>query len=106
LPTDQGVLVQQTTGPAKKAGVKGGDTQVSIGGADVVLGGDVLSKIDGKTVKSMDDVIKVVDSHDPGDQVTLELVRGKDKRTAKVTLGNRPASADSALQPQSPQTVP
>jgi S1-C subfamily serine protease len=57
LPTDQGVLVQQTTGPAKKAGVKGGDTQVSIGGADVVLGGDVLSKIDGKTVKSMDDVI-------------------------------------------------
>jgi S1-C subfamily serine protease len=106
LPTDQGVLVQQTTGPAKKAGVKGGDTQVSIGGADVVLGGDVLSKIDGKTVKSMDDVIKVVDSHDPGDQVTLELVRGKDKRTAKVTLGNRPASADSALQPQSPQTAP
>ncbi len=106
LPTDEGVLVQQTTGPAKKAGVKGGDTQVSIGGSDVVLGGDVLSKIDGKTVKSMDDVIKVVDSHDPGDQVTLELVRGKDKRTAKVTLGNRPASADSALQPQSPQTVP
>ena len=105
LPTDQGVLVQQTTGPAKKAGVKGGDTQVSIGGADVVLGGDVLSKIDGKTVKSMDDVIKVVDSHDPGDQVTLELVRGKDKRTAKVTLGNRPASADTALQP-SPQTSP
>jgi S1-C subfamily serine protease len=106
LPTDQGVLVQQTTGPAKKAGVKGGDTQVSIGGADVVLGGDVLSKIDGKTVKSMDDVIKLVDSRDPGDQVTLELVRGKDKRTAKVTLGNRPASADTALQPQSPQTVP
>ena len=106
LPTDEGVLVQQTTGPAKKAGVKGGDTQVSIGGADVVLGGDVLSKIDGKTVRGMDDVIKVVDSHDPGDQVTLELVRGKDKRTAKVTLGNRPASADSALQPQSPQTVP
>ena len=106
LPTDEGVLVQQTTGPAKKAGVKGGDTQVSIGGADVVLGGDVLAKIDGKTVKSMDDVIKVVDSRDPGDQVTLELVRGKDKRTAKVTLGNRPASADSALQPQSPQTVP
>ena len=44
LPTDNGVLVQQTSGPAKKAGVQGGDTQVSIGGADVLLGGDVLDQ--------------------------------------------------------------
>ena len=58
LPTDAGVLVQQTSGPAKKAGVKGGDTQVSIGGADILLGGDVLTKIDGKQVKSMEDVIR------------------------------------------------
>ena len=42
LPTDQGVLVQRATGPAAKAGVKGGDTQVQIGGADLLLGGDVL----------------------------------------------------------------
>ena len=78
LPTDTGVLVQQTSGPAKKAGVRGGDTQVSIGGADVLLGGDVLTKIDGKPVKSMEDVIRVVDSKEPGDQVTLRLLRGKD----------------------------
>jgi S1-C subfamily serine protease len=104
LPTDEGVLVQQTSGPAKKAGVKGGDTQVSLGGADVLLGGDVLTKIDGKQVRSMEDVIRVVDSKDPGDQVTLSLVRGKDERTAKVTLGTRPANAGSSFEPRSPQT--
>jgi len=105
LPTDEGVLVQQSTGPAKKAGIKGGDTQVSIGGADILLGGDVITKIDGKQVKSMEDVIRVVDSKEPGDQVTVSLLRGKDERSAKVTLGTRPANANSSLQ-QSPQTSP
>ena len=57
--------MQQTTGPAKKAGIKGGDTQVPIGGADsLLLGGDVIVQIDGKTVKSMDDVISMVDSQE------------------------------------------
>ncbi|MFL5973660.1 MAG: S1C family serine protease, partial [Solirubrobacterales bacterium] len=53
LPADEGVLVQQTSGPAKKAGIKGGETQVQIGGASVLLGGDVITKLDDKTVKSM-----------------------------------------------------
>jgi S1-C subfamily serine protease len=104
LPTDEGVLIQRTTGPAKKAGVEGGNTQVTLGGNDLVLGGDVLTAIDGKKVKSMDDVISVVDSKKPGDKVTLELLRGQKRRTATVTLGNRPQSLQ-ALQPQSP-TIP
>jgi S1-C subfamily serine protease len=104
LPTAEGVLVQQATGPARKAGVKGGDTPVSLGGADILLGGDVLVAIDGKKVKSMDDVIGVVTSKKPGDEVTLELRRGEQKRSVKVKLGDRPASADSSLQNQ--QTPP
>jgi S1-C subfamily serine protease len=106
LPTDQGVLVQRVTGPAAKAGVKGGDTQVSLGGADILLGGDVLVAIDGRKVNSMDDVIRVVNSKQPGDEVTLELRRGDQKRTVKVKLGTRPASADSALQGQGGQSPP
>jgi S1-C subfamily serine protease len=107
LPTDSGVLVQQTTGPAKKAGVRGGDTQVSIGGADVLLGGDVLTKVDGKPVKSMEDVIRAVDSKKPGDQMTLTLLRGKQQRTEDVTLGTRPANAGSSFEnPQTPQLSP
>src|SRR6185503_4914279 len=51
LPTDQGVLIQRVSGPAAKAGVKGGDTQVTLGGNNLVLGGDVLTGINGKKVK-------------------------------------------------------
>jgi S1-C subfamily serine protease len=106
LPTDQGVLIQRAIGPARKAGVKGGDTQVSIGGADILLGGDVLVGIDGKKVESMEDVIRVVDSKKPGDEVTLELRRGEQKRTVKVKLGNRPASAQSLAPDQGGQQTP
>ena len=109
LPTDQGVLIQRVSGPAAKAGVKGGDTQVTLGGNNLVLGGDVLTAIDGKKVKSMDDVISIVDSKKPGDEVTLELLHGQKRRTVKVKLGNRPQSLDQALQQpqqQSPNTVP
>jgi S1-C subfamily serine protease len=105
LPTDSGVLIQAVTGPSKKAGVKGGDTQVTLGGANLVLGGDVLTAINGKRVKSMDDVISAIDSKKPGDTVTLDLLRGQKKRTATVTLGNRPQSAGQAQQ-QSPNLVP
>ena len=62
----------------------------------MLLGGDVITKIDGKTVKSMEDVIKVVDSKKPGDEVTVTVLRGKQERTVKVKLGNRPADT---LQP-------
>jgi S1-C subfamily serine protease len=106
LPTDKGVLVQQVTGPAKKAGIKGGDTQVTIRGADVVLGGDVILEINGKTVKSMNDVIGVVDSKKPGEQVSLKLLRGSKQRSATVELGNRPQNADQSFQQNQDQQLP
>jgi len=95
LPTDRGVLIQQASGPARRAGVKGGDTPVSLGGADIVLGGDVLVGIDGRRVDSMNDVIGIVNDKTPGDEITLELLRGSDKRSVKVKLADRPASAQS-----------
>ena len=106
LPTDKGVLVQQVSGPAKKAGIKGGDTQVSVGGSDLTLGGDVITEIAGNQVKSMDDVIKVIDSKKPGDQVNLKLLRGSKQREATVTLGNRPQNADQSFQQQQSPSVP
>jgi S1-C subfamily serine protease len=106
LPTDTGVLIQEASGPARKAGVKGGDTQVSLGGADILLGGDVLVSIDGKRVKSMDDVISVVNDKQPGDEVTLGLRRGDQQRSVKAKLADRPASADSTFPDQGGQQTP
>jgi S1-C subfamily serine protease len=114
LPADKGVLVQEVTGPAKKAGVKGGDTQVSVQGQDLVLGGDVIVEIDGKRVRSMDDVIAVVDAKKPGDEVKLKLLRKSETRTVEVELGNRPQRISGSQEspggpegsPSPPELVP
>jgi S1-C subfamily serine protease len=96
LSVDQGALVQAVTpgGPADKAGVKGGNASatVTVGGARIHPGGDVITAIDGKSVHSMTDVIDDINSKQPGDTVELSLVNGSQKRTVSVTLGNRPAS--------------
>jgi S1-C subfamily serine protease len=96
LSVDQGALVQSVTpgGPADKAGIKGGNSSatVTVDGARIHPGGDVITAIDGKTVQSMTDVIDDISSKKPGDTVQLSVVNGGQKRTVSVTLGNRPAS--------------
>jgi len=96
LSVDQGALVQDVTpgGPAEKAGVKGGtgDATMTVGGQRIHPGGDVITALDGKPVRSMTDVIGDISTLKPGDSVELSLVNGSDERTVTVTLGNRPAS--------------
>jgi S1-C subfamily serine protease len=111
LATDRGALVQQATGPAKKAGIKGGEAQVSVNGQDLLLGGDVITEIDGKRVDSMDDVITIVDAKKPGDEVTVKLARRSGSKVVKVTLGERPERFDANQDQlgggqQSPQLTP
>ena len=52
LPVDKGVLVNEVVkdGPADKAGIEGGDTEATIEGAKVRLGGDIITEIDGKPI--------------------------------------------------------
>ena len=98
LPTDQGVLVNEVVedSPADKAGIKGGDTEVTIEGVQVNAGGDIITEIDGEQVSSMEDVINAVNSAKPGDEMELTVLRGEDEeKTFTVKLGVRPDSAAS-----------
>ena len=94
LKAKSGVLVQEASpgGPAADAGIRGGDAGASAGSA-VAVGGDVIQAIDGRTVDSMEDVIQIVDSHKPGDRVSVRLLRDGRPVTVAVTLENRPARA-------------
>jgi S1-C subfamily serine protease len=92
LDVKKGVLVQKVTpgSPAAKAGLKGGTTDAQLDGADLVLGGDVITKFDGKTVNSMQNVADAVDNHKVGDKVDVEIVRNGKSKTLTITLANRP----------------
>ena len=94
LDVDQGVLVQKVTpdGPAADAGLRAGDATVGIEGAQVKAGGDVITAIDGKTITGMEDLISVVNAKQPGDTVTLTVLRDGSSHDVTVKLADRPAS--------------
>jgi S1-C subfamily serine protease len=92
-----GVLVEavQPGTAAARAGIRGGDHEAidERDGSVVVLGGDVVTSIDGQAVASMDDVHTLLGKHKPGEKVTVELKRrGKDV-TLRAELGERPGGA-------------
>ena len=81
LPVDEGVLVNEVVegGPADKAGIEGGDTAATIEGANVKLGGDIITEVDGKAVSAMEEVINAVNAAEPGDEMEL-TVRARRRR--------------------------
>jgi S1-C subfamily serine protease len=93
LGADHGALVQGVTAnsPAKKAGLRGGNTPVTIAGNQMMVGGDIIIAVDGKEIRSADDLMAVVGGESPGTKIDLKVVRGKDTVTIPVTLGTRPS---------------
>jgi S1-C subfamily serine protease len=92
LPVSKGVLVRSVRpgSPAARAGLQGGNHQVVVDGVSYVLGGDIITNADGKSIGSPDDLSSLVMAKDPGDTVTIEVRRGDSTKTISVTLGRQP----------------
>jgi S1-C subfamily serine protease len=101
LGSDHGVSVQQVTpgSPAAKAGVRGGRGSVHFQGRDYRVGGDVIVKADGITLREDTDLSKAVADNRPGQTVELEIVRGGRRQTLRVKLGERPLERPRRLLP-------
>ena len=88
--------------PAKAGylGIKidGGDGSIRIsevvGGGPAEKGGlkadDVVTKIDGKEVKDLQEFITAVRAHKPGDKISLTVKRGDKDMEIKITAGEAP----------------
>jgi S1-C subfamily serine protease len=95
LDTDFGGLLSSVVadGPADKAGLKGGEDRVRFQAGSYRVGGDVILSVDGHKVIRPDDLGRLIAIHQPGDRVTLEVLRGGgDREEVGVTLGKRPES--------------
>jgi putative serine protease PepD len=53
--------------------------------------GDVIVKLDGKTIESADDLSDVIDDKKPGDKLKVTFERNGNTRTVTATLGTRPS---------------
>jgi 2-alkenal reductase len=97
LPVSDGALVAEVVGggPADKAGIKGGTKEIRFQTSLVKTGGDVITKVNGRPITRANDFSEQITRFNPGDTITLEVYRGGQRRTARVTLGERPNSVPS-----------
>ncbi|MBI5258474.1 MAG: trypsin-like peptidase domain-containing protein [Burkholderiales bacterium] len=82
----EGVALVQVApgGPAAKAGL-----QAFARGADGgIVAGDVITAINDEPVKTLDDMLTVLERHQPGDRVTVTLWRSGRTRKQAVQLGS------------------
>ena len=93
LASPDGALVEtiQSDSPAARAGLRGGSRLRTLGGDTVRVGGDIIKSVDGKKVRTNEDVTKLIADHRPGERVGLEIIRDGTRRTVSVKLGRRPA---------------
>lgn len=80
----QGVVIRDVTsgGPADRAGLEG---LRSLSGRQISLG-DVVTAIDGEAVRTVDDLLTILDRHKVGDRVKVEVERDGASRAVTLTL--------------------
>ena len=96
LPVSRGAIVESVTagGPAARAGIRGGSTQIQFEGETLVAGGDVIVSVDGTPVTDADGLVRIVtNSLRPGQTAVFGIVRGHARRTVAVKLAERPAGS-------------
>jgi S1-C subfamily serine protease len=76
--------------PAKRAGLQGGSDEETFNGQDVTTGGDVIVAVDGRPVRSADEVVREVSARIPGETILLTFVRGLARKTVTAKLAARP----------------
>jgi S1-C subfamily serine protease len=94
LKVTHGALVDRITpgGPAAVAGMRGGTSQAQFQGVEITRGGDVVTAIDGRPVRTADDLVRIVTNElRPGQTAVFSVVRAGTTRSIVIRLGRRPA---------------
>jgi S1-C subfamily serine protease len=93
LPHDQsGLLVEQVEAgsPADLAGLQGSYSPVLINGKRVLIGGDVITAVDGNPVTTNAELAEIIQNSSAGQEVSLTVLRDGKQMEVKATLAERP----------------
>jgi len=92
LETSFGGLISEVVpgGPAEDAGLQDGDERLRFQAVQYRTGGDVILQVEGRDVRTPDDLAAFVANHEPGDEVTLTILRDGEREEIELTLGERP----------------
>jgi S1-C subfamily serine protease len=89
LNVQQGILIERVEpgGAAAAAGIRGGNKSMVAGLQELRIGGDVLIAVDGKAITNQMDLNLMLNRSEPGNSVTLTIVRDGKQINIPVKLG-------------------
>jgi S1-C subfamily serine protease len=92
MPLVDGLLVEKLDrgSPAQQAGIREGDLPVTVAGDEFLLGGDIITDMNGRSPNDSKGFAELVRSLKVGDTVRLTLYREKRTRQVKFKLVERP----------------
>lgn len=88
LPTESGVLVQRVAegSSADHAGIRGGNRRVFAGNQPLIIGGDILVEMGGRTVSRPRDIARIAEDKRPGDRMEFVYLRDGRRIVEEVEL--------------------
>lgn len=95
LPLADGMLVEALDpgSPAEQAGLHGGFFELTMNGNPILLGGDIITQVNGVRLESPASLEAVLNELRVGNTLHLTLMRGDQALTRDVTVGERPSLA-------------
>jgi S1-C subfamily serine protease len=88
-----GLLIENVlpNGPASDAGLRGGSLQITIGQQDYIVGGDIITSINGHKVVNYDSFSAYLEEHAvSGQTIQVGIIRFGNFMVIPVALGGRP----------------
>jgi S1-C subfamily serine protease len=92
VPAEGGILVLEAVrgGPAQRAGLRGADRLIRLGGMQLPVGGDVLLRVNGAPVKDVQELTVLLETRTRvGEQITVSVWRTGKELDLRLTLGER-----------------
>jgi S1-C subfamily serine protease len=77
-------------GPADKSGLKAGTGRQTFQETDWRVGGDIVTRAGDRAIRKDTDLGEALLVYDPGQTITLDVVRDGKPRQVQVRLGTRP----------------
>src|SRR6478609_6384089 len=79
LAADYGLLIVRAVpgGAADRAGLRGGSERAYLGNQPIMIGGDLITAIDGQDVQDQQELSRVMNGHRAGDTIRVTIYRGK-----------------------------
>jgi S1-C subfamily serine protease len=92
IPLVDGLLVEviEPGSPAEKAGLRGGQLEIVIAGQAFLVGGDIVTKVNGRAVDSPEKLLQLMRGLKVGETIKLTVFRDGEYREVEYLLPERP----------------